>query len=419
MLENQWIPKKHREGLSLNHKQAEFLMLTCREALYGGAAGGGKSEALLMAALQFADVPGYNALLLRRTYQDLMLPSALMDRSIQWLRPTQAHWNAKDYIWTFPSGARLTFGYLKAELDKYRYQSAEFQFIGFDELTQFTETQYRFLFSRLRRLEGVHVPLRMRSASNPGGIGHDWVKQRFLIEGKKYNRLFVPAKLEDNPHVDRETYIQSLNNLDPITRRQYLDGDWSARHGGSKFKREWFKVVEESPAKAKRVRYWDLAATTPQPGKDPDYTVGVKVAEKDGVYYIEDVRRDRLSPQQVEKLISQTAVLDGKTVDIYMEQEPGSSGISLIDYYSRFILKGFTFRGHKTTGPKEVRANPVSSAAEAQNIKLVKADWINAFLDEAEAFPLGDHDDQIDALSGAFEMLQSPNEGAVDAWVLG
>jgi len=331
-----------------------------------------------------------------------------MDRSLEWLKETDAHWDGKNFKWTFPSGARLQFGYLKSEQDKYRYQSAAFQYIGFDELTQFTETQYRYLFSRLRRLEGLYVPLRMRSASNPGNIGHDWVKRRFLIEGTEQGRVFIPAKLHENPHLDRENYILSLSELDPITRRQYLDGDWTARHGGSKFLREWFKIVGEAPEHAKRVRFWDMAATTPDLGKDPDWTVGAKLAMKDGIFYVEDIRRTRARPAQIEDLIKQTAQLDGREVEVYMEEEPGSAGIAQISHYSRNVLVGFAFRGEKSTGPKEVRANPVSSAAEAGNLKLVNGTWINGFLDEAEAFPMAEHDDQVDAVSGAFKKLSKP-----------
>ncbi len=161
-------------------RQKDFLWLDCLEAFYGGAAGGGKSSALLMAALQLVDIPGYSAIIFRQTYADLALPGALMDRSFEWLLPTDAKWNATEKKWLFPSGATLNFGYLESENDKYRYRSSEFQFIGFDELTNFTETQYRFLFSRLRRTNSINVPLRMRSASNPGGVGHDWVKTRFV-----------------------------------------------------------------------------------------------------------------------------------------------------------------------------------------------------------------------------------------------
>ena len=93
-----------------------------------------------MAALQYIDVPGYRALLFRRTFADLNLPGALMDRARDWLGGTPARWNAHDHVWTFPSGASLTFGYLETERDKYRYQSSELQYIGFDELTQFGES---------------------------------------------------------------------------------------------------------------------------------------------------------------------------------------------------------------------------------------------------------------------------------------
>lgn len=329
-----------------------------------------------------------------------------MDRALEWLGGTQAHWNSMKHIWTFPSTATLTFGNLEHEKDKFRYQSAEFQYIGFDELTQFTETQYRYLFSRLRRLEDSFIPLRMRSASNPGNIGHDWVKRRFLTEGSKYGREFIPAKLKDNPFLDREKYVESLNQLDPITRRQYLEGDWTARHGGSIFKREWFNIVNEAPANIKKVRFWDLAATKPKQGREPDWTVGALVGEKQGIYYVCDVRRMQGSPPEVESLIKQTARLDGYGVHIYMEQEPGSSGVGQIDHYTRNVLKGYTFRGIRTTGPKEERAAPVSSAAEAGNVKLVNGRWISEFLDEFEAFPIGAHDDQVDAVSGAFLKLR-------------
>src|SRR6185369_13608050 len=119
--------------------QQVFLGLNVREALYGGAAGGGKSDALLMAALQYVDVPGYAALLLRRTWPDLVLPGAIMDRAKQWLSGTPARPHDGGRSWTFPSGAKLQFGYLQQDDDKYRYQSAEFQFVGFDELTQWKD----------------------------------------------------------------------------------------------------------------------------------------------------------------------------------------------------------------------------------------------------------------------------------------
>lgn len=220
------------------------------EAIYGGAAGGGKSDALLTAALRYVDVPGYAALLLRRSYADLALPSAIMARSKEWLMGSDARWSKVDFRWTFPSGATLSFGYLRTYNDVYRYQSAEFQFIGFDELTQFTEAEYRYLFTRLRRPSSLdpdnplaQVPLRIRSASNPGGRGHLWVKRRLIRRevdpddeqdtlARARRRVFIPAKLADNPHVDRAAYEESLNNVDPFLRSQMLEGDWDAREPG-------------------------------------------------------------------------------------------------------------------------------------------------------------------------------------------
>ena len=212
--------------------QAAFLLLDCLEAFYGGAAGGGKSDALLMGALQYVDHADYDALIVRRTYAELSKPGAIMARSQEWLRPTDADWNETRKIWRFPSGATLSFGFCKREADVYQYQGAEFDFIGFDELTQFTERQYTYLFSRLRRRSGSPVPSRMRSASNPGGIGHGWVKKRFPIDGKpRARRVFIPAKLADNPHLDRDAYVQSLMELPEVTRQQLLEGDWGAFEG--------------------------------------------------------------------------------------------------------------------------------------------------------------------------------------------
>lgn len=385
-------------------RQAAFLLLNHEEAMFGGAAGGGKSDALLMGALQYADVPGYSALLLRRSYTDLALPGALMDRAASWLTGTAARWSGMEKRWTFPSGSSLTFGYLENPGDETRYQGAEFQYIGFDELTQFLEKQYLYLFSRLRRLAGSGVPLRMRCASNPGGLGHEWVRARF-IDGRAPGRLFVPSKLKDNPFLDQVEYTRSLQHLDPITRRQLLEGDWTARSGGSMFRREFFPVVDlPSPEAWSKVRAWDLAASVSESSKR---TVGIRMAKtREGVYFVEHMVRGKWAPGDRDNVIEGTAKGDGVIYRIVIEQEPGSGGLAQIDTLRR-RLAGFRVMGEKVSGDKVVRASPVSSLANLGAIRVVRGPWNAAFFDELEAFPEGEYADVADALSLAFNHLQS------------
>lgn len=273
------------------------------EIMYGGAAGGGKSDALLMGALQFVEVPGYSAILFRKTYADLALPGALMDRAAELLSGTAAKWNGQEHIWTFPSSATLCFGYLDKENDRYRYQSSEFQYIGFDELTQFKERDYLYLFSRMRRKTDDQIPLRMRDGTNPGGIGHSWVKRRFLsgwdavgrppLYSTVQNRLFVGATLEDNPYLDIAEYEKSLAELDSQTRKQLRRGDWTDFHGNHYFPDMWPRYVDtgdaykisDGPDKTRHIRKEDcsrLLALDWAMGKPKKGTKPELVGELDG-----------------------------------------------------------------------------------------------------------------------------------------
>lgn len=248
-------------------KQAEFLALDCLEALYGGAAGGGKSDALLMAALQYVHVPGYSALLLRRTFRDLNQPDAIMARSHEWLRGTPAKWHERDKRWTFPSGATLTFGYCDSEKDKFQYAGAALQFIGWDELTQFPAAWYVWLFSRLRKLADqrfADVPLRVRAGTNPGGIGHAWVQRRFVDDATRDRRIFVPALLEDNPSLDATAYRMSLAELDATTRLQLEKGVWVRDAEGLVYHYdEGRNAVDRAPECNHKILALDFGATAP------------------------------------------------------------------------------------------------------------------------------------------------------------
>lgn len=406
-MENPYIPQQP------TLKQAEFLLSQNEEVMFGGAGGPGKSSGLLMAALQYVDVPGYAAILMRRSYASLMKPGALISRSFQWLKNTPAVWDGQYKMWRFPSGAILDFGYLDSEIDKYNYDSAEYHFIGIDELTQWPEDFYTFMFQRKRRLENSQVPVRVRSATNPGREGHVWVKDRFItnptyvdpIDGSIKTRLFIPAKLDDNPHIDREEYIRSLMQLDPISREQILNGDWNVRHEGMKFKREWFQFTDKWP-EGRMVRFWDLAATAPKKGnRDPDYTVGTLMCEKQGQFWIIDVKRDRLTAYDVDNLLQKTAAQDGRAVTVYIEEEPGASGKRDAARLKREVMMGYACQTIRSTGSKEIRANALASAAEAGNVFMVHAPWNDDVLEEFELFPSGAHDDCVDSGTGAFNAL--------------
>lgn len=170
---------------------------------------------------------------------------------------------------------------------------------------------------------------------------------------------------------------------------------------GGMFKRDWVRYDSPLPANAVRCRYWDKAATH----GDGDWTVGCLMSVQDGRYCIEDIVRLQGSPYEVQQTIRATAERDGRDVIIRMEQEPGSSGVDVIDHYSRQVLQGFDFRPDKVTGNKELRAGPMAAAMECGNLWFLRAPWNRELESELLEFPLGEHDDQVDACSGAFRTL--------------
>lgn len=395
---------------------------------FGGSAGGAKSAALLMGALQYVDVPGYAALILRRNFKQLSLPGALIAKSHEWLDSTDANWSQGMRTWTFPSGATVTFGHIgSTEEARTQYASAEFQYIAIDELTAFDEQDYRFMFSRLRRLAGSHVPLRMRTASNPGGRGHAWVKARFVDPATRVARAaFLRSNLWDNPHLDIPTYIESLREMHPVKWQHLLYGNWDAANLGEMFQpRLWLDeadYLDESPqlGVVERVRYWDLAASEPtEANPDPDWSVGARLSRLvTGTYVIEHVLRRRLTPGATEQLVAATARSDSTRTTAWVEQTPGA-GKALVDHYKRNVFPTeITAKGDPVTGrTKADRARPLAAAMEKHKVKIVRADWNEALFDEMEAFSddptkSGAHDDQVDACSGAFARVQGPQAPA-------
>lgn len=442
-------------------KQQAFLNLEAEEALFGGAGGGGKSSGLILGALQHVHVTNFSAAIFRRTKEDLNKPGSILDRARMWFAGTAARWDSDVHGFRFPSydsnpGATIHFGYAQTKQEIIdRYQSTEFQYIGVDELSQWLEDAYSYLFSRLRRNKSVPVPPRMRAGTNPGGRGAEWVRKRFIefarhvvtgmtakdyiaarnrgedlpdppyfesppsAEAEEIARLFgrkaqgaffVPAFKEDNPGLDLVDYQSKLIRMGAADRAAMDKGDWWASTGGKFFQREYFKFIEAEEVERLRhfrpIRVWDLAATKPRKGKDPDWSAGVKLGTDRNLggtrIIITNARRTREDPGGVEKFVRQCAEEDGKKVPVHIEQEPGSAGKNNTHNYASKVLPGWMVHGQPKTGNKTEYWKPLSADAENGLVWLVRAFWNDDFINELVGLTDDDshaHDDFADAAS--------------------
>lgn len=233
-------------------RQAEFMQRGEYEALYGGAAGGGKSDALVIEALRQVNIPHYKALILRKTYPQL---TELIEKSLNYYKAAvpAAKYNDSKRVWTFPSGAKIYFGSMQHAKDKTNYQGKAYDYIAFDELTHFTFEEYSYMFSR-NRPNGNGTRVYIRASANPGGVGHAWVKERFITaappmtpieqrvsvimpsgaahEMRRY-RIFVPSTVFDNSKLleANPDYLASLALLPEAERNALLYGDWNSFSG--------------------------------------------------------------------------------------------------------------------------------------------------------------------------------------------
>lgn len=430
--------------------QEAFLATSADIAIYGGAAGGGKSFALLLEPLRHYSNPKFGAVIFRRTSVQVRNKGGLWDESQTIYMPLGGVPRQANLDWFFPSGMSVKFTHLENDASVYDWQGSQIPLIGFDELTHFTEKQFWYMLSRNRSTSGVAgyvrastnpdynswvrrlidwwigpdgYPIKERSGIVRWFIRQDdtliWGDSREELE-EKYGKdstpkslTFIPSKLDDNKILMQKdpAYRANLNALSRVERMRLRDGNWNVRAtSGMYFQRDWFEVIDVLPSNSLQViRYWDKAATRPsEENKDPDYTAGVKLHKyPQGQYVVSNVVRTRDTPLKVEQFVKNTASQDGYSVAIGIEQEPGSSGVADANNYVR-LLAGFDVRVRRPSTDKETRALPVSAQCEHGNIKLLRGPWNDDFLNELENFnPEEDsgHDDQVDGLSGAFNEL--------------
>jgi predicted phage terminase large subunit-like protein len=424
--------------------QYDFLSCDADVIFYGGAAGSGKTYAILLESLWGHDVPGFTCAIFRKNSTQIRSPGGLWANSQAIYRQFGGEARESILEWSFPSGAVIKFAHIDNEKDVYAWQGSQICLICFDELTHFSRNQFFYMLSRNRSTCGIKPYV--RATTNPDADSWvrtfiDWyidnetglaipersgVVRWFIVisdsivwgdsreeliikypESLPKSFSFISASIYDNKKLLEADpgYLANLHALSRVERERLLHGNWNVRPtAGAFFRREYFELINALPRNLKFVRYWDRAATKKNETNDPDYTVGVRLAkDKDGVFYVCDIVRLQESPLHVQNAIKNMAAQDGELCKIGIEQDPGQAGVSEVDLLIR-MLSGYNAKAYKVTKDKITRASPTSAQAEAGNIKVLKAYWNEDFFRELENFPEGTHDDIVDALSGAFLM---------------
>ena len=440
--------------------QEAFLRSSADIAIYGGQVGGGKSVGLLMEAARNVRNPRFEATIFRRTSPNITNPGGLWHTSMEIYPALQAEpFQSPVHQWRFPSGATVSFQHIQHDKDRLGFKGAQIPMIGWDQLEEFSEMQWWYLYGRNRSTCGV-LPY-IRATCNPvppddpeGGWLHTllswWIDKdgdpiwersgllrwffRYdekllwfgsaeeanakrielgLSEDVKARSLtFIPARLEDNLTLMKSDpgYVARLAALPRVERMRLRGGNWHIRDtAGELVDRAWFdpeKWVDIAPARAEAVRYWDKAGTE----GGGTMTAGVKMrGPVDGIWYIEDAVFGHWAELERETVIKQTAEADGKLVTIVVEQEPASGGKDSAQRTIR-MLAGWKVYADKLTGKhtgKVERSGPFRAQCEAGNVVLVRGPWNEELLRHAHNFSAKPTAliDLFDAAVGAFNWL--------------
>ncbi len=446
-------------------KQEEFLSNPADIVIYGGAAGGGKSWALLYEPLRHVSNSQFGAVVFRSSMTQITEQGGLWDASMklythfQGARPIRS---PKPY-WKFPSGAKVSFRQIARDEDVYDWQGTEIPCLEFDELTHFSEFQFFYLLSRNRSTCGVNPYV--RASTNPdadswvAGFISWWIDQdtgyaipersgkiRYMarvneeiVWGDSPEEVvrianeadydveitrddiksvsFVSSNVFDNQELLKVNpgYLSNLKAQSIVERERLMYGNWKIKAAkGLFFPRSALpELLTEVPNDVTRwVRAWDLAATDTDEGGDPAYTASVLLGKrKDGSYVIADATNNRLKAERVRNLVKQCAVTDKakhKRVRIRMSIDPGQAGKEQSQSYIK-MLAGFSISAVRESGTKEARAEPFAAQWQAGNVYVVAGPWTEALLGQYESFPESKFKDMVDAGSNAFNELELMN----------
>jgi predicted phage terminase large subunit-like protein len=443
-------------------RQEVFLSTPADIAIYGGAAGGGKTWALLLEPLRHWKNRRFGAVIFRRSIPEITREGGLWDEAQNIYPYFGAQPNKNEHHFEFPKGMTVTFSHMQYEEDKNSWKSSQIPLIEWDQLETFLESQFFYMISRNRSTCGVRPYIRATANPEPGWLADFlawWIDDdgyaipersgviRWMVrENDKIiwadteeeltadnpsrrpkSVTFILATIYDN-HILMEKdpgYLANLMALPYVDRERLLGdarrgGNWKIKPAAGKiFNRAWFGIEEAAPLGMRIVRFWDFAATQKEmtgkkKGNDPDHTVGVKMGMIAGLYFVLDLIDTQAGPAEVDKLVYNTAVVDGTSVEVRWEIEPGSSG-KRDTHHLATMLAGWDARGEDTSGDKITRAKGLAAQALAGNVKLIKNDWNEYYLNQMHGVPDLPHDDVMDASSGAFNVLTDRKKVA-GAW---